>query len=63
MHPEVIYGEQNVVVIVRIDYLGAATCPGTPPFPYTLELDEPIGERALVDGAEYPPTIVLETSE
>jgi hypothetical protein len=61
IHPEIIYGNENVIVIIRIDSpKGWATCPRPPPFPYTLELKEPLGERALVDGAEYPPKTVLE---
>lgn len=61
IHPEVIYGKENVVVIVRIDWVqGGATCPGTPPFRYTVELDEPLGHRALVDAGQYPPNVLQE---
>ena len=61
IHPEVIYGKENVVVIVRIDWVeGGATCPGTPPFRYTVELDEPLGNRALVDAGQYPPYVLQE---
>ncbi len=61
IHPEVIYGKENVVVIVRIDWVeGGANCPGTPPFRYTVELDEPLGDRALVDAGEYPPDVLQE---
>ncbi len=58
IHPEVIYGEAHIVVIVRIEPVkGFATCPGTPPTPYTLRLDEPVGDRQLVDGGHYPLTL------
>ena len=58
VHPRIIYGEKNVVVILRIEYpQGGATCPGTPPFRYTVKLDEPLGDRALVDGGLYPPRV------
>lgn len=30
------------------------TCPSNPPTPFTVELDEPLGARALVDVAVYP---------
>jgi hypothetical protein len=31
------------------------TCIGTSPTPYTVELDEPVGERKVVDVSVYPP--------
>jgi len=35
---------QNVVVVIRIEPVkGFARCPGTPPFAYALQLDEPLG--------------------
>lgn len=30
------------------------TCPSNPPTPFAVELDEPLGARALVDVAVYP---------
>lgn len=33
---------------------GLQTCPGHPPTPYTLELPEPLGDRALIDVSTYP---------
>ncbi|MGI5191578.1 hypothetical protein ACQEVI_25790 [Promicromonospora sp. CA-289599] len=30
------------------------TCPSNPPTPFTVELDEPLGARTLVDVAVYP---------
>ena len=61
VHPRIIYGEENVIVILRIEYpQGGATCPGTPPFRYTVKLDEQLGDRALVDGGLYPPRVCKE---
>lgn len=55
--PEVDYREDAVVVTMRvIPVVGAATCPGNPPTPYTLELEEPLGDRVLLDGATDPPS-------
>ena len=63
VHPRVIYGRDNLIVILRIEYpQGDATCPGTPPFRYTVKLDEPLGDRALVDGGLYPPRVRKEAS-
>lgn len=54
--PEIVYGDDAVVVTVRvIPVAGGATCPSNPPTPYTLELEEPLGDRALLDGATDPP--------
>jgi len=33
---------------------GAQTCPGTPPTPYVVHLDGPIGQRSVVDGEVWP---------
>ena len=64
VHPRIIYGEENVIVILRIEYpQGGATCPGTPPFRYTVRLDEPMGDRALVDGGRYPPNVLQKASD
>lgn len=37
---------------------GGATCPGNPSVPVTLVLDEPLGDRPLLDGSTWPPTEV-----
>jgi hypothetical protein len=34
---------------------GAQRCPGNPPGSFRVRLDEPIGDRWLLDGGEYPP--------
>lgn len=33
---------------------GAFTCPGNPREPFTLELDEPLGDEKVLDSAVYP---------
>lgn len=62
--PRPYLGEPNVVetddrVLVTIDsesVVGGADCQGNPPVPLTIELDEPIGERELLDAGTWPPT-------
>lgn len=54
--PEVRYESGQVVVMMRvIPVPGAAPCPGNPDTPVTLELDEPLGDRDLLDGFHDPP--------
>jgi len=33
---------------------GIQTCPGTPPTPYVLQLEQPVGSRNLDDGGRWP---------
>lgn len=37
---------------------GDATCPGNPAVSQVVELAEPLGERTLLDGSTWPPTVV-----
>lgn len=37
-----------------LDTSGSVTCEGNPPTPTTLELDEPLGDRELVDASRWP---------
>jgi hypothetical protein len=54
--PEITYGEDVVVVTIRvIPPPGDQTCPSNPPTPFTLVLDEPLGDRTLLDGGQDPP--------
>jgi hypothetical protein len=47
-------GRVQVAMFVRpLD--GPATCPTNPPTPYTLRLDDPLGDRTLADGGTIPP--------
>ena len=50
--------ETDDAVLVAFAYVitgGSATCPGNPHEPVTVELAEPLGERAVFDGLHYPP--------
>jgi hypothetical protein len=54
--PSFEYRAEEVVVTITVRSLeGGRTCQGHPPTPYTLELDEPLGDRSLVDGGQFPP--------
>jgi hypothetical protein len=46
----------EVRFVVGVEPLGGdQSCPSNPPTPVNVELDEPIGERRLVDAARLPP--------
>lgn len=50
---DVEYGEDVVVITARVRPLpGGQECPGNPPTPFVVSLDEPLGDRELVNGAE-----------
>ena len=38
--------------------VGDATCPGNPWVPRSVQLQEPLGDRALFDGSTFPPELV-----
>ncbi|MFD6140588.1 hypothetical protein [Promicromonospora sp. NPDC060271] len=47
--------EDRVELVVGVEVPpGVQTCQSNPPTPFTVELDEPLGTRALVDAAVYP---------
>jgi len=53
--PQVADEPGRIVIVARVRPLGGfQTCPGVPPSRYTFELDEPIGERVVVDGMRLP---------
>lgn len=59
IEPEVTYGKSRIEVVLTAPSLetgknSAYTCIGTAPTEYTLELDEPVGEREVVDPSVYP---------
>lgn len=57
--PEVVVEDDAVTVTFWVVPLGGAQeCPGNPPTPVTVTLDEPLGERALLDGGAYPARLV-----
>ena len=61
--PDVEYRRDEVVITVRVDSLGGAnSCPGAPDTPFVVELSEPIGTRALVDGGQIPAATVTPPS-
>ena len=50
-----IYQETSITVIFGVRPLpGAQTCQGAPPATATLELEEPLGDRRLLDGSVFP---------
>jgi len=49
------YRDDAVIVTLAVRQLGGAqTCPGTPPTPYVLHIDQPVGSRNLDDGGRWP---------
>jgi hypothetical protein len=58
--PVVLYSESAVVVTYAIAALpGGQDCQGNPALEVTVELAEPLGERALLDGGTFPPRDAL----
>jgi hypothetical protein len=54
--PDVEYRQDAVVITMRVERRSdSEQCPGNPDTPYTLELQEPVGTRALLDGGMTPP--------
>lgn len=46
---------ESVSVVILVEpSRGATECPGNPPFEFELELDQPLGDRALEDASTYP---------
>lgn len=54
--PFVLYEPDSVVVTFGVVLTpGGPRCPGHPPGSYHVKLDEPIGDRWLLDGGVFPP--------
>jgi len=54
--PEISYTDETVTVTLGVRRLsGANSCPGNPPTAVTVRLDEPLGDRVLLDGGTDPP--------
>lgn len=57
--PALSFEDDVVVVLFGVQQQsGAATCPGNPSLPVTIDLGQQIGDRDLVDPSRWPPTIV-----
>lgn len=57
--PAVVETDDAVTVYVTSTPMeGSATCPGNPSVERTIELDQPLGPRPLLDGSLYPPSPV-----
>lgn len=54
IEPDVTYREDRVEVVLTAPGGIGGNCIGTAPTDYTLELDEPVGEREVVDLSVYP---------
>ncbi|MGI9556774.1 MAG: hypothetical protein ACR2N5_02415, partial [Solirubrobacterales bacterium] len=53
--PRVEYFSRRILVTFWVTPRGGfQTCPSNPPTPFTLELDEPLGDRKLVDAHRLP---------
>jgi hypothetical protein len=53
----IVVGEntESVSVVILVEPTrGATTCQGNPPFEFELELDQPLGDRAVKDASAYP---------
>jgi hypothetical protein len=57
MAPSIIYEKDRILLIfaVRPPQGAVQTCQGNPATPYLIHLDQPIGDRRLLDGGSYPP--------
>ncbi len=56
LEPLVVYGPDSVAVAIAIRHIvGGADCQSNPEFPVLIELSEPLGDRVLVDGSQFPP--------
>ena len=55
--PTIEYQPDAVIITIEvIPKAGPNTCPGNPDTPYTVELDEPLEDRQLLDGRTDPPS-------
>ncbi|HEX2296038.1 MAG TPA: hypothetical protein VHN37_12090 [Actinomycetota bacterium] len=52
---DVAYGEEAITIVVSADPLPGGECPENPPVRLTVPLDEPVGDRILLDAAVFPP--------
>ena len=52
--PAIVYGADAITITIAIRIKGG-DCQMTPEFPLTIQLAEPLGARALLDGSVFPP--------
>ena len=58
---EVTYNDSQVTIAIRVRRKGGdVECPSNPETPLTVQLREPVGSRAVVDGAAQPPVTVVQ---
>lgn len=56
--------EDRVELVIGVEPLpGDQTCPSNPPTPFTIELDEPLGDRTLLDAVVHPEQELTVTAE
>jgi hypothetical protein len=56
IRPVVNYEADRIVVTITVENAGGdQACPGNPDTPFTLVLDEPVGDRVIYDGRTSPP--------
>lgn len=54
--PIIEYGEDAITITIPVRPVeGGATCPSNPWTRFVVELDEPVGDRRLLDGGPWPP--------
>lgn len=62
--PLVLTDAESVTVVMTVRPRGGGQeCPSNPETPFLLELPEPLGDRALLDGSEVPPRDATECPE
>jgi hypothetical protein len=52
--PAIVYGADAITITIAVRVIGG-DCPSNPAFPLTIQLAEPLGDRALLDGSVFPP--------
>jgi hypothetical protein len=54
--PSIVYLDNAVVITMSVRKLpGVHDCVSNPTFPITIQLDQPLGDRRLLDGGRFPP--------
>lgn len=61
IRPVVEYEADRITVTISVENEGDQACPMNPETPFTLMLDEPVGNRAIYDGRTSPPSPAQQT--